>query len=256
MGVRIVEIRNIKIGEGSPKICVPVAEQTKEEILEAAKDIVNSSADMVEWRADWYEGIFDFEKTIQTGQELRKILGDIPLLFTFRTAKEGGEKEISKTEYKELNLEVIHSKFADLIDVEALLDEEIAKDLITAAHKNGVYVIASNHDFQKTPPKSEIVRRLKFMQALNADIPKIAVMPQNRQDVLELLSATLEMSEHYADRPLITMSMGSDGVISRFAGEVFGSALTFGFAGKASAPGQIAAQQLHQILQILHDTTE
>mgnify|MGYP000529625487 CR=1 FL=1 len=83
-----------------------------------------------------------------------------------------------------------------------------------------------------------------MMQELGADIPKIAVMPTCKQDVITLLSATLEMSEKYADRPIITMSMAGTGVISRLTGETFGSALTFGAASKASAPGQIGVNEL------------
>lgn len=93
----------------------------------------------------------------------------------------------------------------------------------------------SNHDFHKTPAAEEIVQRLRKMQELGADIPKIALMPQNKADVLTLLSATLEMQERYADRPIITMSMAKTGVISRLSGEVFGSAATFGAVKKASA---------------------
>jgi 3-dehydroquinate dehydratase-1 len=48
------------------------------------------------------------------------------------------------------------------------------------------------------------------------------------------------------------MSMGSLGMISRISGELFGSALTFGSAKKASAPGQLEAEQLHKILHLLH----
>ena len=90
------------------------------------------------------------------------------------------------------------------------------------------------------------------MQELGADIPKIAVMPQNKKDVLILLSATREMSEEHADRPIITMSMAGTGVISRLCGEVFGSALTFGAAGKASAPGQMGVEDLKTVLELLH----
>ena len=49
--------------------------------------------------------------------------------------------------------------------------------------------------------------RLRKMQSFDADIPKIALMPQSTSDVLTLLAATLEMQEQYADRPIITMSM-------------------------------------------------
>ena len=90
------------------------------------------------------------------------------------------------------------------------------------------------------------------MQELGADIPKIAVMPQNKKDVLTLLAATEEMVNNYADRPIITMSMAATGVISRVCGEVFGSALTFGAVGKASAPGQMGAGELKEMLTTLH----
>ena len=89
------------------------------------------------------------------------------------------------------------------------------------------------------------------MQDLGADIPKIAVMPQNKKDVLTLLAATEEMASEYADRPIITMSMAGTGLISRLCGEVFGSALTFGAVGKASAPGQMNASDLREILTLI-----
>ena len=126
------------------------------------------------------------------------------------------------------------------------------KAVVETAHANGVKVIASNHDFHKTPAKEEIVSRLRKMQELGADIPKIAVMPQNKKDVLTLLTATEEMASEYADRPIITMSMSGTGVISRLCGEVFGSALTFGAVGKVSAPGQMGIEDLTTVLGLLH----
>ena len=69
---------------------------------------------------------------------------------------------------------------------------------------------------------------------MNADIPKIAVMPQNRKDVLTLLAATEEMATNYADRPIITMSMAGTG------------------AKKASAPGQMGVNDLSTVLDLLH----
>ena len=140
----------------------------------------------------------------------------------------------------------------DLVDVEAFTGDEIVTSIISHAHANGVKVIASNHDFDATPEKDEIVRRLRMMQDYGADIPKMAVMPTCKKDVLTLLEATLEMSEQYADRPIITMSMAGTGVVSRLTGETFGSALTFGAASKASAPGQIGVHELKQVLDIIH----
>ena len=36
-----VEVRGVKIGEGVPKICVPIVGKTKEEILAAAKSFAD-----------------------------------------------------------------------------------------------------------------------------------------------------------------------------------------------------------------------
>ena len=247
-----VVVRNVAIGEGMPKICVTIVGKTREEILEAAKKIVPIGADVVEWHVDWYEDIFDFVKVEETAKQLREALGETPILFTFRTSKEGGEKSIETETYAALNKAAAKSGLVDLIDVEAFTGDEVVKEVIDFAHECGVKVVASNHDFDKTPDKEEIVKRLCKMQELGADIPKIAVMPQNKKDVLTLLSATEEMTRCYADRPVITMSMAGTGVISRLCGEVFGSALTFGAAGKASAPGQMAVEDLKTVLTILH----
>ena len=152
-----------------------------------------------------------------------------------------------------MNIRVAKSGLADLVDVEVFTGDEIVKRIIQEAHAAGVKVVASNHDFDKTPDKDDIVGRLRKMQDLDADIPKIAVMPRNKKDVLTLLAATEEMASTYADRPIITMSMAGTGVISRLSGEVFGSALTFGAAKKASAPGQMNVEDLHTVLALLHN---
>ena len=87
-----VKVRNIVIGEGIPKIIVPIVGKTREEILAAAKSFEGVRLDIVEWRVDWYDDIFDPDKVLETSKALREALGDTPILFTFRTSKEGGEK--------------------------------------------------------------------------------------------------------------------------------------------------------------------
>ena len=249
--MRTVTVRNVQIGTGRPKICVPITGKEEGEILSAAKTVKASPADLIEWRADWFEGIFDPERTQKMLQYLRNTLGNLPLLFTFRTAEEGGEKEIDVSSYAGLNIRIAQSGMADLIDVEAFTGGDAAGEVIEAAHSAGVKVIASNHDFHKTPPREEIVSRLVKMQEMGADIAKIAVMPQSRRDVITLLSATEEMTSEHARIPVITMSMGKTGVISRICGETFGSAVTFGSAGRSSAPGQLDAGKLKDRVKAL-----
>ena len=247
-----IKVRDIEIGAGAPKIIVPIIGVTKEDILNEAKTFDSIPVDVVEWRVDWFEHVFEFDKVEDVLKDLRNVLGNIPLLLTFRTKKEGGEKAIDTKDYKELNLRAAKTGYVDFIDVEIFTGDDVVREIIDGAHAAGVKVIASNHDFFKTPAKSDIIYRLRKMQDMGADIPKIAVMPQSRRDVLTLLCATEEMVSDYADRPIITMSMAGTGVISRLCGEVFGSSMTFGAAKKASAPGQMGVNDLNTVLDLLH----
>ena len=250
--MKTVMLRNVEVGAGTPKVIAPIVGRTREEIVSLGKDLSAMKLDVVEWRADFYEDVFDIDKVLETLVVLRKAIGGKPLLFTFRTKKEGGEKDIDMDLYTRLNTAVAKSGNADAVDVEIFSGDDIVRKNIDAIHAAGKVVVGSNHDFDKTPSKPELVYRLRKMQDLGADLPKIAVMPRTKADVLTLLSATEEMTR-YADRPIITMSMSATGVISRLCGEVFGSAMTFGAVGQVSAPGQIPVEQLSQSLQILHD---
>ena len=229
----IVEVRGVRIGEGIPKIIVPIVEVTRKEIIRKAESLAEVRKDIVEWRADWFEEGSDPAAVEEVLRELRGALGNTP-------------------DYAALNISAAKSGFADLIDVEIFTGDEIVREIIESAHKEGVKIVGSSHDFDRTPEKDEIVGRLRKMQQMGADIPKIAVMPQNRKDVLTLLLATEEMTAEYADRPIITMSMSGTGLISRLCGEVFGSSCTFGAVGKASAPGQMNAEDLDTVLELIH----
>ncbi|WP_085994523.1 type I 3-dehydroquinate dehydratase [Oceanobacillus senegalensis] len=239
-----------------PKICVPMVGKTNEELREEAEYLSKMDIDLVEWRVDFYQDVENVEAVRDASVQIREILGGIPLLFTFRSAKEGGEKEVGLDYYATLNKAMIETKCMDMIDVELFIDEKVMRNLIKVAQHNQVKVIISNHDFEKTPPKEEIVSRLRKAQDLGADIPKIAVMPRNEKDVLTLLEATNEMKNQYAKQPIITMAMAGKGVISRLAGEIFGSAITFGAAKKASAPGQVGVEELKSVLKLIHQNVK
>lgn len=247
-----VVVRNVTIGEGAPKICVPLVGETMEQLKEEANFLTSQDFDVIEWRVDFYEHVEDIEKVKEALAEIRLILPSQPIVFTFRSAKEGGEKEVSTAYYVELNQAIAATGQVDIVDAELFTGDAEVKAIIEEAHKHHVFVIISNHDFDKTPSKEEIISRLRKAQELGGDIPKLAAMPQSVSDVLMLMEATHTMKEEYADRPIITMSMAGKGVISRIAGELFGSALTFGSAKKASAPGQVPVEELRSVLNTLH----
>lgn len=248
-----VNVRGVSLGEGMPKICVPLVGQTLDQIKEEINYTRTLPANLVEWRADFFEHGDNLEKVREALLVIRSELGDIPLIFTFRSAQEGGAKGISASYYEKLNRDMIRTKMIDFIDIELFTGEEKAKSLITEAHEHGIYVICSNHDFEKTPSKEEILSRLRKMVDIGADIPKIAVMPNSPEDVLTLLDATWTMRKNFYDGPLITMAMGGLGLISRISGELFGSSVTFGTGKKVSAPGQIEAKVLEYLLKVLHN---
>lgn len=248
-----VKIRNLEVGAGAPKVIVPIVGKTREEILAKGKELASIPLHVVEWRVDFYEDVFQISQVLETLKGLRAALGETPILFTFRTLKEGGEKEISMEDYTALNKAVAQSGDADAIDVEIFSGDQVVLENIANIHAAGKVVVGSNHDFHKTPSQADLIYRLRKMQDMGADIPKIAVMPQNKADVLTLLAATEEMYRCYADRPIITMSMSATGVISRLCGEVFGSSMTFGAVGQVSAPGQIPVEQLNAATEIIHN---
>ncbi len=243
----MVRIRGMEIGTGRPKVCVPITGRNREMILEQAKNIASLSIEVVEWRADYADFIKEKQQVVKVLGELRDILEGKILLFTFRSIREGGEQELSAEQYLKLNAFVAETKLIDMIDLELYTECNNLEETITQIHKSGCKVIMSNHDFKKTPDETELLERLNKMDQVGADILKIAVMPEKPMDVITLLSATCKAKEQLS-KPVVTMSMDKLGVISRLTGEVFGSAMTFGTVGEASAPGQVPVKELEYYL--------
>jgi 3-dehydroquinate dehydratase-1 len=250
----IVKVKDVVIGEGIPKICVSLTSGTVEGILAEARGLKGYPVDIVEWRADGFEDIMDEEKVSVVLKGLQQVLEGRPMLFTLRSDREGGALSVRPEVYGGLCVAAIRSGLVDLVDVEAFTEDRVVREIIGEARKADVVVIASYHDFGKTPSKDGMVQRLRKMGETGADILKIAVMPTGKSDVLTLLDATVTMKEQHPNKPIVTMSMGQDGLISRLTGEVFGSAMTFGcIGGRESAPGQIDVVELDRVMRIIHD---
>ena len=244
-----VQIKDLILNDGYTKICVPLTGTNTLQILSDIENLNDVDFDLIELRIDYYEFVEDFSSVKQLLEQIKESYFK-PILFTFRTKKEGGMHEMSEENYFKLNQFAVESGMIDLIDIELFSSEDKTKELVTLAHEKNVKVIMSNHDFSKTPTKEEIVNRLVKMQHYDADITKIAVMPKCEEDVLTLMAATLEMKKEKGDRPFVTMSMGSLGVITRLTGELFGSCITFAALNKASAPGQINVKNAREILNM------
>ena len=247
-----VNVRGCHIGEGRPKVILPIVERAEAAILEKAAQFSTLQADCVEWRVDHFDDARTPGAVARCLAKLRVALKDKLLLVTFRTKTEGGEQALSHPEYLAFLSLILDTDCADLLDIEFFTAGADLPLLVEQAHTAGVPVVCSSHDFAKTPPRAELVARMVQMQQAGADLPKVAVMPQSRTDVLELLAATAEMADLHPETPVITMSMGTLGAVSRLAGEAFGSAMTFANPGQASAPGQVSLDIVNEVLDALH----
>ena len=246
-----VAVKNIVIGTGRPKICIPLMDPDPASLSQTVSQLGELPFDLVEWRADALKNPLSPDVRLEALTLLRRLLPRTPILFTLRTAAEGGLANVNPEEYEEILMDASRSGLPDLVDIELSWGEERTKRLLYAVHERSMFAVGSRHNFKATPSKEEIVHTLRIMQELGCDLAKYAVMPRCERDVLTLLDATLTMKEHYPDTPVITMSMGPLGAVSRISGELFGSALTFGTAGTASAPGQLPARTLSAFLQQL-----
>lgn len=234
---------------GTTKIAVPITGRSSDEILEQAKQAVKASPDVIEWRIDYDQDLSNTDRYIQTAKQLQTILGNTILLTTFRTSGEGGEANLDEADYVKLYTWIIENRLTDMLDVEDHFSEESISNLVYLAHQYNISVILSAHEFQGTPPELEIINLLDQMQNQNADIAKIAAMPRKFKDVLTLMRATASESEKL-EIPIIAISMGELGQVSRMTAPLFGSVMSFATVGDASAPGQIEIGELRKNMKL------
>lgn len=240
-------VRGVTIG-GAPLVIVPVVARALEALRADTESAVAAGADIVEWRADRLARCEEPALLLEAARVARDAADATPLLLTIRTDAEGGDASFTAGRYAELVAAAAASGLVDLIDVQYRHDAAAVS--VAAAHAHGVPVVASNHDFVGTPPLDDLLDRLAQMDELGADVCKLAVMPSSRADVATLLLATARRAE--ASRtPLLTISMGELGVVSRLAGFAFGSAATFATVGEASAPGQPTIAEVRAALAAL-----
>ena len=245
-----VRVRDMVLGDGSIKICVPVIAHTYSELESVLKSLEGGSYDLLEFRADFY-----FEEESRALAAVRQASGGRPILYTIRTMEEGGEIEISDDMYRERILEAC--VMADMADVQLSRlhaenkNRQLHSDLVDRLHEMDVKVVVSWHDFDRTPKKEVLLEKACTMEKEGCDIAKIAVMPHSRRDVLTLMDVSVQKAEGLVNCPFITMSMGTIGKVTRAACAFTGSCITFGTQGATSAPGQISSQSLREMLRVL-----
>jgi 3-dehydroquinate dehydratase I len=244
----------------TPKICVPLVAKTADEAVEQIKRLAAKQPDIIEVRLDYFEGninswrYMDETPTITRNdivpilQTLKAEVPDFPLLATVRTKEQGGAHSMYTGEVNVWLGKIIESGLTPLMDIEWTFP--MRKKHISNAREKGIQTVISYHDFEKTPPKAELLRIMREMSETGGDVVKIAVMPRTPEDCLNLLAATYEAKQTFMqDKLIATMAMGALGSYTRLAAPLYGSCMTFAVGEEASAPGQVEIDTVRRLWQ-------
>ncbi|MBU6377503.1 MAG: type I 3-dehydroquinate dehydratase [Gammaproteobacteria bacterium] len=261
---RPLKARGRQLGDGQvPAICLPLLANDEQALQDELREALDLRPDIVEWRADHFLGAPSpgsatipaspgtVESVLRVTTRLRELAGELPLIFTLRSVREGGQPlRLNEQDAIALQAAIARSGLVDFLDIELAVPDTVRAPLRAAAQEGGTQVIFSAHDFAATPTAEAMFATLARMAAAGADVAKLAVMPQGAGDVLALLAAS-ERAQREVALPIITMAMGPLGVMSRVFGGLFGSALSFAAGRSASAPGQLPIDELRAAFELV-----
>lgn len=168
----------------------------------------------------------------------------LPLVGTVRSKKEGGAFEGTETEQFALIKKIIPE--SDYIDIEQKSLKKNIYESALIAQKSKTQIIMSSHFFTGTPSRKKMSTVLKNSFEKGADIAKIAVMPESREDVLNLYKAGLK-----APGKTCLIAMGDLGKHTRITAPVYGSVLSYGYIDEIAAPGQLRADEIKHGFKML-----
>jgi 3-dehydroquinate dehydratase/shikimate dehydrogenase len=107
-------------------------------------------------------------------------------------------------------------------------------------------VIASYHNYRKTPSLGAIYRQLA---RLPVDMVKVATYAQHLRNNIQIRQ--LLKTHHRQSPKLVAVAMGASGIPSRLLALLWGSAITYAFPGNhAVAPGQVPAAIMRSVYRV------
>ncbi|MDD5773185.1 MAG: type I 3-dehydroquinate dehydratase [bacterium] len=192
------------------------------------KDNIFKKIDIVEIRIDRFKDV-SIDYITSVVKKLNASLTN-PIIVTIRDKKEGGEKAITDDARFEILKNIV--QYIDCVDIE--INSKLFKNIPSFFHFKKKIVIASYHNFKNTPSNAALEKILAKGKKSGADIIKIAVMVNSRDDLAQLINFTIKNRK----KNIITIAMGDIGRISRILNPILGSLLTYGYVITPSAPGQ------------------
>jgi len=194
------------------------------------KSFAERGVDIFEVRVDLFNKpigtVIDYIKTI------RKTVRKAPLIGTIR------ETDFNRADRAEWYVAL--APHVDCVDIELGIPQW--RELIDRI-MNPTVIMVSEHDFSATPDMTGLGDIVKRAVSQGAEIVKIAAMANGASDVTRLLRFTEECKT-----PLVSISMGGIGRISRIAAPLYGSLFTYGYLRKPVVQGQVSALNLVKAL--------
>ena len=213
--------------------------------VKTAQSAQRLGVDTLELRVDMLDSCYhNGEKVSSIIRQLKEQVR-LPVILTIRSSKEGGMTKITDSKRLDIFREAISE--TDLVDIE-INSNHINSKVIELAKTQNKKVILSYHNFEKTPALSYLKNQAEKACDLGCDILKIAVMANNMEDVRRLLN----FCSIWKKTRIAVMSMGYLGAVSRLAGFLFGSCLTYGFMDQPVASGQLSVKDLVKYYHILY----
>ena len=234
-----------------PAICAPLVARTAESLVEECTTVAAKKPDVIEWRIDFFDAIGNVQRVVETAGRIKAAAHGLPILFTRRSEREGGEK-LAATESQVIDAyrAVCTAGLVDMVDFEMDSGPVQLRAVADYAKACRIPLVLSFHNFEATPMVDDLVERFERAQALGADVAKIAVMPKSDEDVFRLLAATSRASRELRI-PVVSMAMGPIGAVTRANGWLFGSAMTFAIGASRSAPGQMPIEDVRSVIDAM-----
>lgn len=196
--------------------------------LAASLKLHSGSVDYLEWRADCLPA----RPQIPPSR--------FPWILTVRHPLEGGSGDLSAARRREIFAALLPS--AEIVDIELRSLASLA-GIVDSARRQRTRLVASFHDFKKTPASGRLRDLARQARDAGADIFKIATRTERPADLCRLLDLFQS-----SPLPAAVMGMGTLGFGSRILFAECGSVLNYGWLHRPNVPGQWPAVDLKRIL--------
>lgn len=211
--------------------CFMLKERTKNDILEAARNVARYNPEMVEWRVDYClpmdSSKFTEDYWKNTLKEIKEILPDVPMLMTFRVKKEGGKTWYPDALRLKMACALVGTGLVEYCDCEIDNDIDYINTLKDACVKSDTKFVVSQHKWTETPGNEEIAATFRECVEKGADLPKFYLMATNYDDAVRTSVVTKKLREEELDMPIIICAMGDTGLITRTLGGCMGADFEF-----------------------------